>query len=434
MFKPINVHHERASMTNFNLWRQGGWAIVNPKGYLPTYREMPYLNTLMIYGGISRIREAWGRYGFEAGPNYAYHIGGTGGQFAEAGYWRPPPESIHEWTRTHMLLHHADGSDSIVVFDRLDTCGPIVGQNACISPNQYNDYRSDVRDLIDAAQGKHQWIIHTPTDAITINGDEFSWTAPNGETVKLTTFMDNYSHDVYDELAAYNTRGAPLYLGGWFEDAELQYQLRLVPDATDEWMTMLNVLHVGGDASLTRLVSTAGPDSADGVLIETGGARQGLVLNATRGVPPPPTPNEGNYAAHDPQRHAKNAQLHFFKQGFTLSVPAGPATVLRIADLNPAQDWTIKFDASDATPLIVSDQGLAEVDLGTLNAPVSVVFATPGGCLPDVNGDGSLDQTDFTAWVQAFNAGAPGCDQNADGNCDPTDFTAWIANFNAGCP
>jgi len=54
-------------------------------------------------------------------------------------------------------------------------------------------------------------------------------------------------------------------------------------------------------------------------------------------------------------------------------------------------------------------------------------------CPADVNGDGFLTPTDFTAWINAFNNNLPGCDQNADGFCTPTDFTAWIANFNAGC-
>jgi hypothetical protein len=54
-------------------------------------------------------------------------------------------------------------------------------------------------------------------------------------------------------------------------------------------------------------------------------------------------------------------------------------------------------------------------------------------CLADVNGDGSVTPTDFTAWVNAFNNNLPECDQNGDGSCTPTDFTAWVANFNAGC-
>lgn len=54
-------------------------------------------------------------------------------------------------------------------------------------------------------------------------------------------------------------------------------------------------------------------------------------------------------------------------------------------------------------------------------------------CLADVNDDGEVAPTDFTAWIAAFNGGALGCDQNGDGACTPADFTAWIANYNLGC-
>ena len=54
-------------------------------------------------------------------------------------------------------------------------------------------------------------------------------------------------------------------------------------------------------------------------------------------------------------------------------------------------------------------------------------------CLADVNGDGQATVADFNAWIAAFNAQAPGCDQNGDGMCTLSDFNAWIANFNTGC-
>lgn len=57
----------------------------------------------------------------------------------------------------------------------------------------------------------------------------------------------------------------------------------------------------------------------------------------------------------------------------------------------------------------------------------------PAVCLPDVNGDGMVTPADFSAWVAAFNAMAPECDQNGDGSCTPADFSAWVANYNAGC-
>ena len=54
-------------------------------------------------------------------------------------------------------------------------------------------------------------------------------------------------------------------------------------------------------------------------------------------------------------------------------------------------------------------------------------------CVADVNGDGMLSPADFSAWVSAFNAMNPGCDQNGDGSCTPADFSAWVSNYNAGC-
>ncbi|GAB5494924.1 MAG: hypothetical protein Phyf2KO_00040 [Phycisphaerales bacterium] len=76
---------------------------------------------------------------------------------------------------------------------------------------------------------------------------------------------------------------------------------------------------------------------------------------------------------------------------------------------------------ADGTGIVV-DIGAAEFQ-GT----------TPQDCLADVNNDGMLTPTDFTAWINAFNNNLPECDQNNDGSCTPTDYTAWIANFNAGC-
>ncbi len=59
--------------------------------------------------------------------------------------------------------------------------------------------------------------------------------------------------------------------------------------------------------------------------------------------------------------------------------------------------------------------------------------ASDSPCVVDVNGDGQVSPTDFSAWIGAYNANAPECDQNGDGVCTPTDFSAWIGNYNAGC-
>jgi hypothetical protein len=95
------------------------------------------------------------------------------------------------------------------------------------------------------------------------------------------------------------------------------------------------------------------------------------------------------------------------------------------------------YTINNATP---ADDGDYDVRVtnscGNVTSNDAVLSVTPdtGDCLPDVNGDGSVTPTDFTAWINAFNNNLPECDQNGDGSCTATDFTAWISNFNAGCP
>jgi len=54
-------------------------------------------------------------------------------------------------------------------------------------------------------------------------------------------------------------------------------------------------------------------------------------------------------------------------------------------------------------------------------------------CIADINGDGILTPTDFTAWVIAYNAGDLAADCNRNGTLEPADFSAWVASWVAGC-
>mgnify|MGYP005724997129 CR=1 FL=1 len=99
--------------------------------------------------------------------------------------------------------------------------------------------------------------------------------------------------------------------------------------------------------------------------------------------------------------------------------------------------FTVEIDTQtigtyEATAIItVSDE-----DLPGASGPSNLLVTFKGrigACIADVNGDGMLSPADFSAWVAAFNANAPECDQNNDETCSPADFSAWVANFNAGC-
>ena len=58
-------------------------------------------------------------------------------------------------------------------------------------------------------------------------------------------------------------------------------------------------------------------------------------------------------------------------------------------------------------------------------------------CTVDINGDGVVDGSDFTAFINSFGVGDPAidpaADYNVDGLIDGNDFVAFINDFGAGC-
>jgi beta-glucanase (GH16 family) len=62
----------------------------------------------------------------------------------------------------------------------------------------------------------------------------------------------------------------------------------------------------------------------------------------------------------------------------------------------------------------------------------SVAFNT-APCPADINGDGSLDFFDVSAFLSAFNAQSPNADLNFDGAFDFFDVSLFLANYYAGC-
>ncbi|RNC80239.1 MAG: hypothetical protein ED559_00010 [Phycisphaera sp.] len=98
------------------------------------------------------------------------------------------------------------------------------------------------------------------------------------------------------------------------------------------------------------------------------------------------------------------------------------------AEFGNTSELRIRFAAADNDPGDVLECAVDAIDFESFGCEQT------NDCLADVNGDGAVTPTDFTAWVNAFNNNLPECDQNGDGMCTPTDFTAWVNNFNAGCP
>jgi len=106
-----------------------------------------------------------------------------------------------------------------------------------------------------------------------------------------------------------------------------------------------------------------------------------------------------------------------------LGIPPGDPSLPRIDQPSPDFTFVDEIHYTPAVYGVFADEVYARYyEAGLASA-----------CVADVNGDGDLTASDFTAWIDAFNNGAAGCDQNSDGECTATDFTGWITNFSLGC-
>ncbi len=82
----------------------------------------------------------------------------------------------------------------------------------------------------------------------------------------------------------------------------------------------------------------------------------------------------------------------------------------------------------------LDDRGMPNTGFGEADyLDVGALEFQGTSCLADVNGDGDLTPTDFSAWVGAYQRGDAIADQNRDGDLTPTDFSAWVNNYTNGC-
>jgi hypothetical protein len=123
-------------------------------------------------------------------------------------------------------------------------------------------------------------------------------------------------------------------------------------------------------------------------------------------------------------------------------------TTLEVVGPNTAQSGGGWFEASFrvadfVTPtnatlvrFITSDLGEGSVIEAAVDAFRVSQFSCedPETCPADINGDGSLNFFDVSAYLTAFNEMDPIADFNGDGQFNFFDVSAFLTAFNAGCP
>ncbi len=391
-FGLTGVDHEFENETNFGLYRNGEWIINNPRGF---GLKAKATNTLLVSGGLFSAKEARGQTAYEAGDTYLYHVGVTGGQVRFDNAYNPPPESLHEWTRSYLYLHHNDNSDSVLIFDRLNNSNPITSGKV----DRYADINKDEITLHDATT---QLVFHLPNANLTESGDTRTWQTDNGQDVSLTSFLSsNYTTRVIDEK-----NEAANFLGPTIHEHQYKYQLRLISTQKTGFQTMMNIVHTGSDANITQYISSVG-EQAEAVLIDSGSTSTLAVFNGDPGARPysangtavaiEPSALNGNRAQHDPQRQAKNERLRYFKSGFNLTfTTVNNNSKVYLLDLNPHTQWRINLDGTDLEGLSPSLVGsliftIPSAGSHTLNVSSEAITCTTAG---DMDNSGEIDIAD----------------------------------------
>ena len=370
-FGYTGVDHSIENETNFSLYKNQEWIIDHPRGY--GLKPKSY-NTLLISGGIFSAKEGRGQIASDAGSNFSYHVGTTGGSLAwrqstetigpggsayRSAFYDPPPESLHEWTRSYLYLHHEDQSDSVIIFDRLNNSNPVTS-------DAFDRYDSlHLMDEIVRHNAFSQLVFHLPTDQITEVNNSISWLTDNGQNVSLISFMSsNYTTELINE-----TTIEPNFLGPTINESELKYQVRIISDQKSGHQTMLNIVRTGSSANISHHVANTGA-RAEALLIETASNSKIALFNGDAGLLPysvngtavaiEPTPTINNRAQHDPLRQNKNSQLRFFQTGFSLTLTTNSNTTdVYLMDLDPNSTPFVSVDGQlvNAT---VSDAGLMQ--------------------------------------------------------------------------
>ncbi|MEX1997662.1 MAG: hypothetical protein WEA04_03225 [Candidatus Andersenbacteria bacterium] len=337
-----NVDHPVHYMGDWQLYRKGEWVVTHPWSYddLGSADGLGRTNTMLIGNlpGSFMLRQATGQ---ESGEGYHWLAGETGGPFK---YGRKDgndvpiaKEYLHSWQRALVYLPTQDATaDTVVIYDRVDADQP-VNQLADRSPYHWN-FMKRHEEYVAGGIPLKQWIIHASVKPdLTPTG--FAWQTPGQQTVQVTPLLPTERRfEFLDEKVLFSGRVATWQVS----EKERKWQARVIPARDQQWDTFLNVVNVTDTAGgVTSKVIKSTNNAAEGALIER--------------------PNQPSVATLFNAEHKREA-LH--TSGFTAAVTStAPTTNVLLFDLDPQKSWQVAIDTQAATPLAVSNEGVARFSL-----------------------------------------------------------------------
>ena len=378
--------HDWTTLENWELWRNDNWITTGRKHYYgEEYNEHPYSNGLLIFGGYAGMREARGQSAWEAGSDYMYHAGLTGGFFQNQGKTYNIPVFVRESTNQRLFRHNQDDTDTIFLFNRIDACRP--DSTSCMSASQKTNLANRTSwdyDRANAEDYKHIYVLNTESSP-TQSGDKFTWT-DGSDTVEFVTYLDTYTDETVDMSVEANYNSSPYQFRGSLISAEKSwYQLRIkLATSADAFYPILHTLHAGGTATYTEINNTTGTEAVTGAMVENATDRVVALFNKEEDTTTTFSSYQdgSNAARYDSDRFTKTEGMYRFDADGQAQFTTDDTKDIDvfILGLDPDKGWTITANGSSAGCL-VSDQGVCNFTITGVAKTHTVIWtAAPFSC------------------------------------------------------
>ncbi|MGE0347326.1 MAG: hypothetical protein AB7N73_14510 [Gemmatimonadales bacterium] len=194
-FSKTNEDHEYNQLFDVQVYRNGGWALRNRLGYAGAAARVLASNGLSLAGFGSMYQR--GMTCADSGVGWVALCGETSGSAHRPGYYDPPPDFVRYAGRTAV---DADVGATHVVITR-DT----VDMDDPRTLPKFTRHPAVNQAWVQDADGKPWTIWHQPVQP-TVAGNVVTWTAENGEPMRLEFFADQPV-----QTATYDESGL-----GWF--------------------------------------------------------------------------------------------------------------------------------------------------------------------------------------------------------------------------
>ena len=229
-------------MGDFQLYRNGEWAVTHPLGYGTAALAVGTVNSVAL-AGLNAMATR-GPVVEQHGADWWALSMSTSGSYYWPGYYDPPPAFVTQWQRG-LVYFQEGGADVIVIRDSLVTANPMA------LPKLARYYPTD-QAKITAANGLAEWQIHALTRP-TITGSRVEWTTPGGQPVRVYTLAPGDAvQTIIDEKTQWPT--VPIIE---ITDPERHFQVKLRAPSHRPIEQFLNVVVVG-DPSLAPVAVPGG--------------------------------------------------------------------------------------------------------------------------------------------------------------------------------